>query len=571
MKTSRCLHASTIALAVLVGCKNPQCRRTDPKDASTVPSGQFGPGQGPAGYTAQCSGWFPDWLWTTTNVPTGSQRSFQLSQGYPLGVPVIAEQPDGTFKITHYDPYPAAENSAAPWQAFDPRVPAQQAQYLDALKAYFLEGNIGAANVEDDFNVQKNPARSWFHVPMMTTKPTARREPHHGLTKERALRSKQHSWIKDSDSDGLNAYAIGAYNWLGGYTIGKVFKDPNAQLADPSAAQFIKGAYVFKLLFAQYDAASIEAGDPLAGSPQWMIQDVGAPGPLVPVRLLQVDVAVRDPEHSPKTGWVFATFVYDKTMPGATGWEKLRAVGVQWGDDAGDTTAAAINESWINPAVPAVFARQDNLPFGRFGRLNGPVDNPVSSCISCHSTAQINTSFVGTSAAVVDSARGAPLIPPGASATNPPANLDGSCTGAQANFWFHDVAAGQAFGQMGPSGNACTPTAPTPATPPLYGLDYSLQLADALESSITRGNKNPCIELALTLTDVDVVEAPAGDTTARAALRERMSARNLRDFGAEKRKTLPEGLLRREGAPTRKTIDAKEVPTEAPAVDTHQR
>jgi hypothetical protein len=567
MRLHRRAHWTTFALALLVSCKNPQCRRKDIKDATTVESGAFGPGQGPSGFTAQCSGWFPDWLWTEANVPSSGQRSFQLSQGYPLGVPVLEETPDGKFRVARYDPYPPADNTAAPWQAFDPRIPAEQAPYLDALKAYFLAGNVGAASAEDDFDVQNNKVRSWFHVPMMHTKSSARREPHHGLTKERALRSNQHSWIKDSDGDGLNAYAIGAYNWLGGYTIGKVFHDPNVQLADPAAAKFIKGAFVFKLLFAEYTPASIEAGNPLDGSPQWMIQDVNAPGTQIPVRLLQVDVAVRDPDHAPKTGWVFATFVYDKTMPGATGWEKLKAVGLQWGDDQGDTAVAAIDESWLNPAVPAVYTRQDGLPFGRNGRLNGPVDNPVSSCISCHSTAQIITGITGTSAAIVDQARGTPLIPPGAGV--PPASLDGSC-GAGAIFWFHDVAAGAPFGQMGPSGTACAPTTPTPSTPPLYGLDYSLQLADALESALTRQNKNPCTELAATLDEIDVVEAPSGDVGEMAAMRERLQARQLRDFGAEQLKSLPRAVVRPIGKPTKRVLDVKEMPVES-GPDLHRR
>ena len=52
------------------------------------------------------------------------------------------------------------------------------------------------------------------------------------------------------------------------------------------------------------------------------------------MRLLQVDVAVRD-ARATKTGWVFATFVYDKTMTAPTPWAKLRPVGLMWGDAAG--------------------------------------------------------------------------------------------------------------------------------------------------------------------------------------------------------------------------------------------
>jgi hypothetical protein len=64
-------------------------------------------------------------------------------------------------------------------------------------------------------------------------------------------------------------------------------------------------------------------------------------------------------------------------------------VGLQWGNDPGVTPAmvasgTTLQETVINPAVLPL-----NLKLGWAGRLNGPVDNPVSSCLSCHSTAQV--------------------------------------------------------------------------------------------------------------------------------------------------------------------------------------
>jgi hypothetical protein len=52
-------------------------------------------------------------------------------------------------------------------------------------------------------------------------------------------------------------------------------------------------------------------------------------------------------------------------------------------------------ESWVNASSPIVQYRR-NPPAGTTppnvlgwaGRGNGPVDNPISSCLSCHSTAQ---------------------------------------------------------------------------------------------------------------------------------------------------------------------------------------
>lgn len=504
---------------------------------------QFGGDTGAGGYKVQCSGWFPDWI--ARNPPGADARSFQLAQGYPLGLPVLVETADHKLAIDHYDPYPPANDAIeAPWLPLDPKVAADQPAYLDALKAYLLDGNTGAASVEDDFDVGHNGKRSWFHVPMMTTSPFARREPYHGLTAERVLRANDHKWIKNTATDGLRSFAIGAYNWLGGYTIGRVFADPDPAAADPSRAVFIEGAFVFKLLFAEYDPTKIDAAqDPLVGAPEWKVQDVTNPtGPLVPVRLLQVDVAVRDADAG-ATGWVFATFVYDKAMVAASPWAKLRPVGLQWGNGIGATP-----ETWLAPGIPANLQREDGKPYGRDGRLNGPVDNPTSSCMSCHSTAQLITGITGNTAAAVASARGAAIFPPT------------GCTDAEDQVWFRNIAAGAPFGLMTSGGTGCTLATPQPATPPMYGLDYSLQLAEALESSRVRGNPNPCRTTAENLRDVAIIEAPVGDANAMAAMRARLSSKALREFGAERLRGLPRGLVRSQGQPT-----IREVP--APAIE----
>jgi len=151
----------------------------------------------------------------------------------------------------------------------------------------------------------------------------------------------------------------------------------------------------------------------------------------VPVRLLQIDIAVKD-RRSP-TGWVFGTFVYGGgpapgTTPGA-GWTNVSPVGLMWGNDPGYSGTGPLKESWINPAV--------KMPhLGYQGRLNGPVDNPISSCLSCHSTAQ-------------DPLSTAPMFPQ---------------KGKPVSFWFRNI----------PSG--------TPFQAPAKALDYSLQVAFGIKN-----------------------------------------------------------------------------------------
>jgi hypothetical protein len=132
---------------------------------------------------------------------------------------------------------------------------------------------------------------------------------------------------------------------------------------------------------------------------------------LMPLRLLQFDIIVKDSVASPKTGWVFVTFVYKQDAAGASAWDKLVPLGAQWGNDpelalsesgtARDGRPMALQETWINHEAPA-FAKE-TLGWG--GRLSGPIDvakrhNVIftdgvarkeqrsSSCMGCHGTAQ---------------------------------------------------------------------------------------------------------------------------------------------------------------------------------------
>ncbi|KAG8972690.1 hypothetical protein FRB90_010165 [Tulasnella sp. 427] len=148
----------------------------------------------------------------------------------------------------------------------------------------------------------------------------------------------------------------------------------------------------------------------MKGSPSWPAVTCPQPDPTVAppkgssgtrndfaseVRLIQVDWATVD-ERSP-IGWVFGTFMYDGTLGDATPnpWDRLTSVGLMWGNDP-DLDQAAIEggqkaeESWINPAAEEL--RRDlggkRPSWGWNGRLNGPADNFISACTSCHGRAQ---------------------------------------------------------------------------------------------------------------------------------------------------------------------------------------
>ena len=164
---------------------------------------------------------------------------------------------------------------------------------------------------------------------------------------------------------------------------------------------FPVGTVSFKLLFTDATAAEVPY---LADSVEWqaMINETG-PGPdfviqnsrvssPVPMRLLQVDIAVRDSRADGTTGWVFGTFVYNAALKqaGDTPWDRLMPVGIMWGNDPNFTPAPGTRpaESWVNPDAVTLLTTSVRNQLGYQGRVNGPVDNPMSSCLSCHMTAQ---------------------------------------------------------------------------------------------------------------------------------------------------------------------------------------
>src|SRR5215211_2386733 len=276
---------------------------------------------------------------------------FRLSQAYPSSRPVIG---------------------SAPWRQLSFRT--QPAQYLRAVLDYALEGNTAV-----DFRGQDNSVREWFHAPWMHAGPSGR-EFIHGLTRERVSRPRE---LAPTQTSNAQNWAVSMYNPRGGYVLGQVWKNSNAP--DPGKAVFPEGTVAFKLLFT---SASVSQVPYLDNSLTWQadINRASGAGPRPQLRLLQIDVAVRDRRANSTTGWIFGTFVYNGKAPGATVWDRMMPVGLMWGNDPNrlQDDKPLAETVIINPQLHPV---KQHLGFK--GRLNGPVDNPRSSCLSCHSTAQI--------------------------------------------------------------------------------------------------------------------------------------------------------------------------------------
>ncbi|NJA06971.1 hypothetical protein HC024_14755 [Methylococcaceae bacterium WWC4] len=297
---------------------------------------------------------YPDY---SDQVPDGyTGKKFHLSQNYPQALPTLDR----------------------PWEKID--FMTNPDQYLESIKRYIYEGMR-----EANWEVDNNSVRKWYHVPWMHVGRSPR-EFVHGMTRERTSNPGE---LGPGQTERVQNWAVGFYNEYGGYTVGQVWKDPSSP--NPSAARFPIGTVVAKILFT---AATVEQVPELAGTVEWEANinsttDRNSPKKIQKIRLLQMDFGVRDPRANVTTGWVFGTFVYDNRVTGKDGWDKMVPVGLMWGNDPKVTPTnvvegAKLAESYLNTNMPA-FAMA-RLGWG--GRLNGPVDNSESSCLSCHSTAQ---------------------------------------------------------------------------------------------------------------------------------------------------------------------------------------
>ena len=390
---------------------------------SVQASGAPAPGPGP--FTAQCSGAFPDFVVPSGMLPANGPW-FKLSQSYPATAP----------------------SGDAPWLSIDYKNGVKGANdYLYALRDYSFDGMLDV-----DFRPQDNKVRPWFHMPLMNFGP-GRRESTHGVTSERPVKGPELGIKQDVT---VHNYAVGFYNAAGAVAIGQVWA---GSLPDLSKSVFPEGAMTFKILFSTATANDFTGPDIMAGAPQWTI---ATPDGMKTVRLLQMDVAAVD--KSAPSGWVFGTFAFDSSATDASPWRRLRPVGLSWGNDFGFTPAdqqagKKLTESTISDQIPAYAAAH----LGWAGRTNGPVDNPISGCLSCHGTAQFPVA--------------ADLAP-----------FNGSCDSDTKKMqWFRTIPGNQAFGAIDKA--TCTPTTidPAPVT-----LDFSLQMQVAVQAALQFKNINPC-------------------------------------------------------------------------------
>jgi hypothetical protein len=265
--------------------------------------------------------------------------------------------------------------------------------YINAVKEEIRE----TAHVEiDGTHIQMPDKAPWWITPWMDYGGSGR-ESINGLTSERGPDPGD---LAHSSPGGFQTWAVGWYNKEGAYALGQVFKNPCDPIVKPKSQTkiwtFPNGTVSFKLLFTTADDSVAY----LDGSPvvQGNIGKPGQPRAQGKLRLLQMDIAVRDP-RAKETGWVFGTFTWVGPRKGDGLFDNLVPVGLMWGNDPKTlnpdfTAISELKQSKLNPELAGVVWQGSagtwpERPYPGFqGRLNGPADNMRSSCTACHAAAQ---------------------------------------------------------------------------------------------------------------------------------------------------------------------------------------
>jgi hypothetical protein len=343
-------------------------------------------------------------------------------------------------------------------------------EYLIAARDYSFEGNL------PDWDPYKNQVRPWYHIPWLhptTTGPDAYppnggTEGFHGLIKEAPVTPYQLGPDQQGKDGNYSVYAITLVNEQAGYTLGKMWPDPN--YPDPRATDsrygggFPIGTVFAKLLFTDAPQGTDKIAY-LENPLQWKAYITenfwkSAIRKVTSVNLLQMDIAVRDARADAPglTGWVFGTFVYNGQLNNSNKFMNLVPVGLIWGDDPENrknvtSGAYPVLQTTVNPELKetVIFESKDLPPqhLGWNGRLNGPADLNTTSCLACHVAAQYP--------AVTS------LVPPTAV---PDAQKDPPKDGGSNEWmkWFQNL--------------RCA----TPMNEQTYSTDFSFQVAISLEN-----------------------------------------------------------------------------------------
>jgi hypothetical protein len=322
---------------------------------------------------------------------------FRLSRNYPTGTP-SCNAPWLKRNVNFNDPAPKWPGANNEWS-----------DYVQDIINYVKEGQDPDLRDEIGWRADVGGTTRWFHVPWMAYDGERGREFVHGLTNELSTAlstfdgpgrgSGAHALPGVAPQNGVDplfeTWSVGMYNPCGAATLGQgwpasgepsTYKDEKGRLL-AAGMPFPEGTVVMKLLNTTADESAVPY---LKGSTNWQANGHTQTGPTTystceravrRVHLVQIDLAVVD-TRSP-TRWVYSTLAYDGTQPGKTVWDRLKPLGVQWGND--NESFPAVPQAKSRPLRETLLSPMD-IPehYGCNNRLAGVVDQPNSSCVTCH-------------------------------------------------------------------------------------------------------------------------------------------------------------------------------------------
>ena len=321
---------------------------------------------------------------------------FALSHDYPRQTPEC-DSPWLRRSVDFNDPRPTWPGANNEWSG-----------YVDDIVNYVKEGQDPDLRDEIGWRSEVGGSARWFHVPWMAFDGERGREFVHGLTNELSTAASTfngpgrgtglHNLPGAAPNGGVDplfeTWSVGFYNPCGAATLGHgwpasgepaTYTDDRGRLL-ARGMPLPEGTVVVKILNTTADESDVPY---LKGSTSWQAnahQQTGSTYATCEravrrVHLVQIDLAVVD-ARSP-TRWVYSTLGYDGNLPGETVWDRMRPLGVQWGNDHG--SFPAVPQAQSRPLRETLLSPM-NIPehYGCGGRLAGVVDQPNSSCVSCH-------------------------------------------------------------------------------------------------------------------------------------------------------------------------------------------
>lgn len=336
---------------------------------------------------------------------------------------------------------------AKPWHSIDFK--KQPRAYLGSLLDYALRGQSIAT-----WHPSDNKVRAWHHAPWLGPGVFGR-EFIAGLTRGKDSKPGE---LGEQQQTCWQNWGLVLFNGEAGYSLGQVWRPVISDKGGPDLSKlpFVPGSVILKLQFSEASVAEVAH---LRGAPTLTanVHKRYRPGdrscaPFAErtpktMRLLQIDIAVRDPRADHFTGWVFASYGFDGRRPGRGLADKLEPLGLTWGSDPqlSDEKAAG-GAKPVESIVLSDFGL--GRPLGRGGRMNGPIDSPKSACIACHATAQW----------------------PNEASLTPPEDAGWDLV----RCWFRNLKAQEAFGREPSSLSACGSHPPGKR---LRSTDYSFVVA----------------------------------------------------------------------------------------------